>query len=85
MTNSRRTQQGIVVKKGSAQSVRVKVEKKQAHPLYGKVVRSHKHYLVHCADMDSVEVGDVVIIGEIKPVSKRKSWEVMSKVEVKHK
>ncbi len=85
MDKTRRTLQGEVVKKSSAQTIRVKIEKKQAHPLYGKVVRSHKHYLVHCTDMDNIAVGDIVVIGEMKPMSKSKSWEVINKVEVTHK
>ena len=82
---AQRTLQGTVVRKGSAETIRVKIEKKQAHPLYHKVIRSHKHYLVHCTDMNSVEVGDVVVIGEVKPVSKSKSWAMVRKIEVKHK
>ena len=82
---AQRTLQGTVTRVGTAETIRVKIEKKQAHPLYHKVVRSHKYYLVHCVDTKAVVVGDVVIIGEIKPVSKRKNWEMISKVEVTRK
>jgi len=85
MAQTRRTLQGEIVKISSAQTVKVRIEKKQAHPLYGKVIRSHKQYLVHAAETENLAVGDLVIIGETKPISKRKSWEIVSKLEVKHK
>ena len=50
------------------------------HAKYGKVIRSSKNYLVH--DEENVsKVGDTVEISEIRPVSKRKTWRVVSVVK----
>jgi len=82
MTKIQRTLQGVIVSRSGEQTLKVKVERKQPHPLYKKVVRSHRNYLVHCTNMDRYEVGDRVIIGVIRPVSKAKSWQILSKVEL---
>lgn len=55
-------------------TVKVRVDRSYRHPLYGKVVRSHKNYLVH--DEIGCQPGDVVCIVESRPISKRKRWVV---------
>ena len=46
------------------------------HPVYGKFVKRTTKILVHDPD-NSCNVGDFISIREIKPVSKRKSWQVV--------
>ena len=41
-----------------------------SHPLYQKIVRRSKKYLVH--DEVGVKVGDTVVLKEIRPISKNK-------------
>ena len=41
-----------------------------SHPLYQKIVRRTKKYLVH--DEIGVKVGDTVVLKEVRPVSKNK-------------
>ncbi len=69
-------QVGIVVKKSSERTLKVRVERKRPHPIYGKVVTSHKNYLVDADEKQIAEVnlGAKVIISECKPVSKKKTW-----------
>ncbi len=55
-------------------TVKVRVDRSYRHHLYGKVVRSHKNYLVH--DEIGCQPGDIVCIVESRPISKRKRWVV---------
>jgi small subunit ribosomal protein S17 len=55
-------------------TVKVRVDRSYRHPLYGKVIRSHKNYLVH--DEIGCQPGDIVCIVESRPISKRKRWVV---------
>ncbi|MFQ5492844.1 MAG: 30S ribosomal protein S17 [Candidatus Dojkabacteria bacterium] len=74
--------QGIVVSTKQEKTIVVRVEIKFAHPLYKKIVKSHKRYNVHCED-ESVKVGDEVLMEEGKPVSRNKSFYFTQKVERK--
>ena len=62
-------------------SIVVLVERRVRHPLYGKIVkRSTK---VHAHDPgNKSQAGDVGIIKESRPISKKKSWVL---VEIKEK
>lgn len=81
----RRTLQAKVLKVSGDKSLSVQVERKVQHPIYKKVVRVHKKYVVHAENPADYQEGDLVVIGEIKPVSKRKSWEVINTVESEKK
>lgn len=61
-----------------ASTIKVKVERKFPHPKYGKIIMRHKSYIV---DTNGIEVnlGDVVTFGEVKPISKRKTWQIINK------
>jgi small subunit ribosomal protein S17 len=78
-----RTLEGKVIKLSSKDTIKVRVESKHRHPKYGKIIATHRNYLVHYTESD-VAVGDVVIIGESRKISKNKSWIFVNKVE-KHK
>jgi len=72
--------QGVVVSDKMEKSIVVRVEQKFAHKFYGKIIKKHKRYNVHCED-DKVAVGDTVVIEEGKPLSARKSFYFVSKVD----
>ncbi len=76
----KRTIEGKVLKKSSQNTLKVRVEHKQAHPIYKKVVAFHHNYLVDCTQkqFDEAQVGDVVIIQESRPISKLKTWKLVS-------
>lgn len=78
--NSRRKVTGQVARLSGEKTVAVEVESVGVHSKYGKVIRSSKNYLVHDEENLS-KVGDTVEISEIRPVSKRKSWRVVSVVK----
>ena len=48
------------------------------HPIYEKYVKHQKKYMVH-DENNSCKVGDQVFITETRPISKRKSWVIVSK------
>lgn len=73
----KRVLQGVVVSDKQDKTVTVKVERKVMHPLYKKYVRKSKKYAAH-DETNTIKVGDIVKIRECAPISKRKSWEVIT-------
>tara|TARA_B100000508_G_C11459172_1_gene278303 strand:+ start:652 stop:843 length:192 start_codon:yes stop_codon:yes gene_type:complete len=55
----------------------VAVERYVKHPKYKKYLRRTKKYLVHDAG-NTAKVGDKVEIKETRPISKRKSFELVT-------
>ncbi len=81
---NKKTISGIIVKLSSENTIKVKVESKHQHPLYGKIVKSHRNFLVHYnGDVKDLNVGDIATIAETKPISKNKAWVVVSIQEQK--
>lgn len=74
MRNSRRRMDGVVVRAKTAKTVMVRIDRSYRHPLYGKVIRSYKNYMVH--DELGCRLGDQVRIVESRPISKTKRWVV---------
>ncbi|MFC3860543.1 30S ribosomal protein S17 [Deinococcus antarcticus] len=76
----KKTFTGVVVSDKADKTVSVKVERKFAHPLYGKVVtRSHK-YAAH-DENNEYRLGDRVEIIAVRPISKTKTWKVTKLIE----
>ena len=75
MIDQRRVVTGVVTSDKMEQTVVVQVERSFRHPLYGKVVRSHRKYVAHDAD-NACRVGDTVSLRESRPLSKTKRWVV---------
>ena len=73
----KRVLQGVVVRDKQDKTVTVKVERKVMHPLYKKYVRKSKKYAAH-DETNSVKTGEIVKIRECTPISKRKTWEVIT-------
>ena len=67
---------GKVVKKSGDKTISVLVTRQTTHPIYKKIMRVSKKYLVHDAD-NTIAVGENVKIQETKPLSKSKSWEII--------
>ena len=73
--NSRRRLKGIVGSNKMNKSAVVEVQRTKRHPLYGKVIRFKKRYMVH--DEETLcKPGDRVRIVETRPLSRRKRWAV---------
>ena len=73
----RRVLQGVVVSDKMDKTVTVKVERRVKHPLYSKVIRRSKKYAAHDEE-NKCKIGDIVKIRECRPLSKRKTWEVIA-------
>ncbi len=67
---------GTVVSDKNDKTVVVKVERKFAHPLYGKIIRRSKKYHAH-DEVNSAKEGDIVRIEECAPISKNKTWKLV--------
>jgi small subunit ribosomal protein S17 len=72
----KRTLQGVVVSDKQDKTVIVRVERRFAHPVMGKVVRRSNKFHAH-DEKNEFSVGDVVWIEEHKPISKLKRWAVI--------
>ncbi len=75
----KRVLQGTVVSDKGDKTVVVLVERKVAHPVYGKIIRRSKKYPAH-AEGNVIKAGDTVRIEECAPLSKLKTWKVLEKV-----
>jgi len=72
----RKVRTGVVVSDKGDKTVVVKVERRLAHPLYGKSVARTKKYHAH-DEKNEYRVGDTVRITETRPLSKTKRWRVI--------
>lgn len=75
-----RTITGRVVSDKMDKSVSVAIERLIKHPVYGKYIRRTTKVMAHDA-ANECKTGDRVAISECRPISKNKSWSVVSVVE----
>jgi len=75
-TNTRKVQ-GVVVSNKMEKSIVVSVERFIKHPKYKKFVRKSTKLMAHDAD-NMAGIGDKVTIEECCPLSKSKSWMLVS-------
>lgn len=68
---------GTVVKVSSKDTVKVRVERYEAHPKYKKFRTLTKQYLVHDPGNTTKE-GETVFIEETRPISKNKHFKIVS-------
>lgn len=73
----RRVLQGIVVSNKADKTVTIKVETNVMHPVYKKYIKRHKKYAAHDAD-NVCQMGQTVKIMECAPISKTKTWAVVT-------
>ncbi len=77
MLNKRRQQKiGMVSSNKMQKTIVVTVDRKIMHPLYKKVIRKSKRFLVH-DERGECQPGDMVRIEETRPLSRRKRWRVV--------
>lgn len=75
----RKVREGAVVSDRMDKTIVVSIERRFAHPLYGKQVKRHKKYYAHDEE-NAARVGDVVRIMETRPLSKNKRWRLIEVV-----
>ena len=78
--NRRKVLQGIVVSDKMQKTIVVNVETKTKHPLYNKLVITHKKYHAH-DEKEECKIGDFVEIIETRPLSALKRWRLNSIIE----
>ena len=76
----RKVRQGVVAGDRADKTVTVMVERRFAHPLYGKQVKRTKKYHAH-DEANEYRVGDKVSIMETRPLSRTKRWRVVELIE----
>lgn len=77
---NRKQRQGKIVSDAMDKTVVVSVERRMSHPLYGKQVKRQKKYHAH-DEANEYRKGDVVVIEETRPLSRRKRWRVVELLE----
>ncbi len=80
-----KTQTGRVISKSGDKSIKVQIEFKVKHPIYNKYVSKRTKVGVHDKNNEA-GIGDKVLIGECRPISKTKNWrllEILEKAVVK--
>ena len=73
----KRILQGVVVSDKMDKSVVVRVERRVMHPVYRKYIKRSAKYTAH-DENNLCKVGDVVQIQECRPLSKTKTWVVVT-------
>ncbi len=72
----KRILQGVIVSDACDKTVTVLVERRVKHPVFHKIVRKSKKFMAH-DELNACKKGDSVRIQECRPISKRKSWEIL--------
>ncbi len=67
---------GTVISNKMNKTLVVLVERKVKHPLYGKYIRRHTKMYAH-DESNSGNIGDVVVIRQVRPLSKLKRWQLV--------
>ena len=75
-----RTIQGRVVSDKMEKSITVLIERRVKHPMYGKYMTRSTKLKAH-DETNQCATGDLVTIRECAPISKSKSWALVSVVE----
>ncbi|MFT7645066.1 MAG: small subunit ribosomal protein S17 [Candidatus Paceibacteria bacterium] len=76
-TNNGRVLRGKVVSSKMTDTITVAVERYVKHPKYKKYLRRTKKFLVHDKG-NTAQIGETVEIKEVRPISKRKSFELVT-------
>ncbi len=71
---------GIVTSAKMQKSIVVSVERLVKHPLYKKYIKRRSKFMAH-DERNEAKEGDVVLIEETRPLSKRKRWRLVKIIE----
>jgi small subunit ribosomal protein S17 len=72
-----RTMSGKVVSNKMDKSITVLIERRVKHPVYGKYVTKSSKVHAHDAN-NECGIGDTVTVKEVRPISKTKTWSLVS-------
>src|SRR5690348_1045752 len=77
---SRKVRTGTVVSDKMQKTIVVAIERRVAHPVYGKMITRSKNIKAHDEE-NTAKAGDLVRIAETRPLSKDKRWRLVEIVE----
>lgn len=78
--NKRKELIGLVVSDKRQKTITILVERKEKHPLYGKVMKKSKKFQAH-DENNECKIGDTVKVSETRPLSKTKRWRLVQIIE----
>jgi len=78
--NLRKERTGVVVSNKMEKTIVVAVKRKVKHPIYGKFVNKTTKFVAH-DEQNTCKEGDLVLIMETRPLSKRKNWRLVEIIE----
>ena len=74
---------GIVTSDKADKTIVITVTSRETHPIYGKQYTVNRKYIAHDENNEANQ-GDRVVIKEVRPISKRKSFTLAEIVERSH-
>lgn len=77
MLDKRRILKGCVINDKMQKSIVVTVDKLIEHKIYKKIIKRTTKFHVHDIN-NTAKIGDLVTIQECSPISKTKSWQLIS-------
>ena len=78
--NLRKERIGVVFRNKMDKTVTVPVQRKEKHPIHGKLVNNTKKFHAH-DEKNECNIGDTVRIMETRPLSKLKRWRLIEIIE----
>ncbi len=78
--NRRQRKIGVVTSAKMQKSIVVMVERLVKHPLYKKYIKRRSKFMAH-DERNEAREGDVVLIEETRPLSRRKRWRLVKILE----
>ena len=78
-----KTLTGIVTSDKADKTITVTVTSRETHPIYGKLYSVNRKYMAH-DEKNIAKKGDKVTISEVRPLSKRKSFNLVEVIEKTH-
>lgn len=77
---NRKTEIGVVISDKMDKTVSVQVKRLEKHPKYGKYIKKFTKYKAH-DENNEARIGDRVKIMETRPLSKSKTWRLVTILE----
>ena len=77
---NQRTREGTVVSNKGDKTITVQIENIESHRVYGKVIRTSSKLYAH-DEQNQAQNGDVVRVGECRPMSRSKRWRLLEVME----
>ena len=75
-----KTVRGKVVSRSGDKSIRIVIDYRIKHPVYGKFINRRTKFGVH-DEQNVAQVGDVVEVVQCRPMSKTKAWRLLNIVQ----